>query len=295
MTAMVETTELTKIYDTVTALQRCSLAIAPGQIVGLLGPNGSGKTTLVRLLLGFLKPSLGTARVGPYDCERASVAVRQLTAYLPAETRLSRRLSGREVLQFFAQLRPGTNPARALRIADRLGLDLNRTVSLMSTGMRQKTALAAVLGYDTPLVILDEPTASLDPTARSEVLSLVREARDEGRTVLFSSHVLSEVEEVCDRVAVLRFGELVHEQSLHELRRQHRLRLRLRGPLPTPPAQYELTVSQPEPGVVQLDTPAELAPLLGWLATLPLEDIRIEPLRLQAVYERFHPGMDREQ
>ncbi len=89
----------------------------------------------------------------------------------------------------------------------------------MSTGMRQKTALAAVLGYDTPLVILDEPTASLDPTARSEVLSLVREARDEGRTVLFSSHVLSEVEEVCDRVAVLRFGELVHEQSLHELRR----------------------------------------------------------------------------
>ncbi len=115
----------------------------------------------------------------------------------------------------------------------------------MSTGMRQKTALAAVLGYDTPLVILDEPTASLDPTARSEVLSLVREARDEGRTVLFSSHVLSEVEEVCDRVAVLRFGELVHEQSLHELRRQHRLRLRLRGPLPTPPAQYELTCRTP--------------------------------------------------
>src|SRR4029079_11237060 len=131
-------------------------------------------------------------------------------AYLPGEARLFRRMRGRDILEFFARVRPDGDPRRAMAIAERLDLDLSRQIALMSTGMRQKTALAAVLSVAAPVLILDEPTSSLDPTARSEALAMVREAKASGTTILFSSHVLSEVEEACDRVAILRRGELVH-------------------------------------------------------------------------------------
>jgi ABC-2 type transport system ATP-binding protein len=289
---LVETQELTKRYGQVTALDRCTLAIAQGEIFGLLGPNGSGKTTLLRLLLGYLRPTSGAATVAGLDCYRQSVAVHERVAYLPGEAKLFRRMRGRDALWFFAQIRPDGDYERAVAIAERLDLDLGRPVALMSTGMRQKAALAAVLSCAAPLLILDEPTTNLDPTARSEVLAIVREARAAGRTVLFSSHVLSEVEETCDRGVILRRGKLVHEQAMHELRRQHRIRGRLAGPLPASPECFNgaLHISQPAADLVQIDTAGELAPLLGWLATMPLSEVHIEPVRLQVVYDRFHGG-----
>lgn len=289
---LVETQGLTKRYGHVTALDRCTLAIAQGEIFGLLGPNGSGKTTLLRLLLGYLRPTSGAATIAGLDCYRQSVAVHERVAYLPGEAKLFRRMRGRDALRFFAQVRPDGHYDRAVAIAERLELDLARTVALMSTGMRQKAALAAVLSCGAPTLILDEPTTNLDPTARSEVLAIVREARAAGRTVLFSSHVLSEVEETCDRVVILRRGVLVHEQPMHELRRQHRIRGRLAGPLPASPECFNgaLRISQPAADQVQIDTAGELAPLLGWLATMPLSEVHIEPVRLQVVYDRFHGG-----
>jgi ABC-2 type transport system ATP-binding protein len=155
--------------------------------------------------------------------------------------------------------------------------------------MRQKLALATVLSVAAPLVILDEPTSSLDPTARQVVLELVREARAAGRTVIFSSHVLSEVEAVCDRVAVLRRGHLVHTQVMSQLRLRHRIRAVLRGPLGEPPPQLaHVEIARGQDGQIQIETPDELSPLLGWLAGLPLSEVRIEPVGLQAVYDRFH-------
>jgi ABC-2 type transport system ATP-binding protein len=160
----------------------------------------------------------------------------------------------------------------------------------MSTGMRQKLALAVVLATDVPLVILDEPTANLDPTARSIVLDLAREARATGRTVIFSSHVLSEVEETCDHVAILRAGRVVHEQSIEDLRRGHRIHATLNGPFAGVPAEFagRLTATLRGDRGVVLETEEPLAPLLGWLATLPLAEVRVEPVGLQAVYDRFH-------
>jgi ABC-2 type transport system ATP-binding protein len=287
---LVETQGLTKRYGHVTALDRCTLAIAHGEIFGLLGPNGSGKTTLLRLLLGYLRPTAGLATIDGLDCYRQSVTVHERVAYLPGEAKLFRRMRGRDALRFFTQIRPDGNFDRAIAIAERLTLDLSRPVALMSTGMRQKTALAAVLSCGAGLLILDEPTTNLDPTARSEVLAMVRELRAEGRTILFSSHVLGEVEETCDRVVILRRGQLVHEQAMHELRRQHRIRGRLAGPLPASPEWLNgaVRVSQPATDEVQIDTAGELAPLLGWLATMPLSEVQIEPVRLQVVYDQFH-------
>jgi ABC-2 type transport system ATP-binding protein len=160
----------------------------------------------------------------------------------------------------------------------------------MSTGMRQKLALSAILAANTPLVILDEPTSNLDPTMRGEIVSLVREARQAGRTVLFSSHVLSEVEQACDRVVILRSGHLVHTQVVAQLLRQHRIRAQLTGPLAPLPASLDgrVTVEQHAGGQVTIETPGELSPLLGWLAELPLAEVQIEPVGLQAVYDRYH-------
>ncbi|MFM1903625.1 MAG: putative transporter ATP-binding protein YxlF [Planctomycetota bacterium] len=294
---LVATDRLTKRYGAFTALDACSLTVARGEVFGLLGPNGAGKTTLLRLLLGYLAPTSGSATVVGHDIVADSLGVRSHVAYLPGEARLFRRMNGRDVLDFFARLRPACSRAEAGRVADRLGLDISRQVARMSTGMRQKLALATVLATDVPLVILDEPTANLDPTARAEVLDLVREANAAGRTVIFSSHVLSEVEETCGRVAILRAGRLVHEQSIAEIRRGHRIRARLTGDFDGVPAGFDGHVRvadrRKDPcGSERLvfEAAEALTPLLGWLATLPLAEIEIEPIGLAAVYDRFHRG-----
>ncbi len=287
---LVTTANLTKQYGRVVALESCTLTVCPGEIFGLLGPNGAGKTTLLRLLLGYLHPSAGSARIDGLDCHRQSLAVRQRVAYLPGEARLFRQMRGRDLLRFFASMRGGGSWQRSLRLAERLELDVSRRVSFMSTGMRQKLALAATLAADTRLVILDEPTSNLDPTVRGTVLQLVHEARQRGQTIMFSSHVLSEVEQACDRVVILRAGKLVHTQVMSELRRRHRIQARLRGVLPPPPAALadQLTIRMESDERVTIETPGDLSTMFGWLSELPLEEVRIEPVGLRSVYDQFH-------
>jgi ABC-2 type transport system ATP-binding protein len=274
------------------ALLDFSSTVSPGEIYGLLGPNGSGKTTLLRLLMGFLRPTGGSAKIANLDCYSQSVAVHAQVAYLPGEVRLFRMMRGRQVLRFFSQIHPAGNYQRSLDLAERFQLDLSRQVAFCSTGMRQKLALAAALAMDTPLLILDEPTSNLDPTARGDVLALLREAKQNGRAILFSSHVLSETEQICDRVAILKSGELVHTQVIGDLRRQHRIRGRLIGPMKPVPEQLSNTVSLTSGtnGDLAIQTEGELSPLLGWLAELPLAEVRIDPIGLQAVYNHFHPS-----
>jgi len=287
--SIVATQSLTKIYGPLRALDDCTVSVAAGEVFGLLGPNGAGKTTLIRLLLGFLQPSSGAAQIAGLDCQRQSVEVRRQVAYLPAEAALFPQMRGREVLRFFAEIRDNSIE-RSQEIAERLELDLSRSVGYMSTGMKQKLALAATLGAQVPLYILDEPTANLDPSVRGTVLKLVAEARDRGATVMFSSHVLAEVEEVCQRVVILRSGRLVHTQVMAELRSQHRILAWLNGPLPPLPRELlgeESRVTQ-EGDLATIDSPGDLAPLLGWLASLPLREIRIEPIGLRTIYDRFH-------
>ncbi len=300
---LVRTSSLTKRYGPVTALDRCNLEVRRGEVLGLLGPNGSGKTTLLRLLLGYLRPTAGRAEIDGLDCARQSLAVRRRVAYLPGEMRMFPQMSCRETLRFFADVRrhEGTTyytpspPAmsayeRSLKLAERLELDLSRRVSQLSTGMKRKLALAGTLAAATPLVILDEPTSNLDVGVRGEVIAMVLEAREAGRTVMFSSHVISEVEQSCDRVVLLRKGRLVFEQVVAELRRQHRIQATLNGPLPAPPAELagQLVIRHGANRQITIDTPGELAPLLGWLAQLPLAEVQIEPFGLQAIYDRFH-------
>jgi ABC-2 type transport system ATP-binding protein len=288
---MIVTTEnLSKYYGTFCALKDCNLNVESGEVFGLLGPNGAGKTTLLRTLLGFIKPTSGFAFIAGFDCHLESVRVRQSTSYLPGEARLFRRMKGLHVLDFFARLRTDCDRAKCSEIAERLQLDCRRQVSRMSTGMRQKLALSMVLAIDCPLIILDEPTANLDPSARSEVLDLVLEARSAGRTVIFSSHVLSEIETTCDRVVIMRHGQIAHEQSLATLRKRYRIYAQLNGPRCQIPESLSDTISvvKESSSEIVLESTDSLTHVLDWLSNLQLSELKIEPVGLSAVYDRFH-------
>jgi len=291
-TPLLDVQGLGKRYGDFQALADCQLQVAAGEIFGLLGPNGAGKTTLMRCLLGFLRPTSGRALIGGYDSWSQRTLAHGLLSYMPAQPQLPRLLRARDVLRFFADVRPSTaRPAnsgpvtsdpttasrstasqryeRACQLADRLQLDLSRWVALMSTGMRQKLAIAATLCADVPLVFLDEPTANLDPDVRSQLLQELASLRAAGTTVVFSSHVLSEIEQVCDRVAVLAKGRLVGLTDMRQLQRGSVISGVWTGTEPPP-----LVASAPASGWQWLD-----ATRFKWLTADPLERVLPELLR----------------
>ena len=285
---LLRTEKLTKLYGSFTALDRLTFEVAPGEVVGLLGPNGSGKTTALRLMLGFLRPTSGTATIDGHDCWSDSVAARAKVAYLPGELRLYESMSGRQLIAFLSRLRGQPVNGAIDELARKFDIDIDRPIAHLSSGMKRKIALLQVLAPQAPLVIMDEPTNALDPTMRDELLEQVRQARDRGQAVLFSSHVLSEVERVCDRVAILRQGELVHVQTMSQLQQGRLVQARFQGAAPAPPPLPELRVRTREGDRLVMEQAGPLDGLLGWLASQSLTELRLEPLGLNAVYYRYH-------
>lgn len=282
--------KLTKDYGSFRALDSLDLVLAPGEVFGLLGPNGSGKTTALRILLGFLKATSGTASIAGFDCWTRGVEARKRVAYLPGELRLYENMTGRRLVAFLAGLR-GEEPGPEVDdLAKKLDIDIDRPLTHMSSGMKRKVALLAVLLPKVPLIVLDEPTNTLDPTMRDELLEQLKRAKDRGQAVLFSSHVLQEVEAVCDRVGILRRGVLVHVQDLAELRDGRTVSAKLTGPPPTldpngEPLGLDRIAADRR---LNLTWRGPLPPLLNWLARHPMDDLRVEALGLAPIYKRFH-------
>ncbi|RZL83287.1 MAG: ABC transporter ATP-binding protein [Rhodococcus sp. (in: high G+C Gram-positive bacteria)] len=216
----IHTVGLTKRFGSVLALDSVDLNIVEGEVFGYLGPNGAGKSTTLRLLVGLLRPTAGSAHVFDLDAWSSAPAVHRLIGYVPGELALYDRMTGRQHITYFGHLRGQPDDKAATVIADRLDLDLDRTVRTMSKGNRQKLALVLALMSGPRLLILDEPTGGLDPLVQHEFQAIVREHSATGGTVLLSSHVLSEVQQVADRVGVLREGRLIAVESLHELRQK---------------------------------------------------------------------------
>jgi ABC-2 type transport system ATP-binding protein len=288
MKMLLRTEQLTKHYGRITALDRLDLEMVPGEIVGILGPNGSGKSTALRLMLGFLRPDSGRAAISGHDCWADSVNARRHVSYLPGELRLYENMTGSQLIEFLSRLRQHTLTERLHKLARNFDIDIERPLSQMSSGMKRKIALMQVLLPETPLVILDEPTNTLDPNMRDQLLGQLAEAGKRGQAVLFSSHVLPEVEQVCDRVAILHQGRLVHWQDMRALRQVRRVRVRLSqaADVLAPPAQVSVLKSQG----LELDFQhtGPLPELLSWLAELPVADLKIEPMGLANIYQRFH-------
>ena len=209
---------LTKRFGGIVAVDDVSLTVAPGEVFGFLGPNGAGKSTTIRVLIGLLRPSAGGAQVFGIPVGDVRQAHRHL-AYVPADVALWPNLTGAEILELLANVGPGIDPSYRVELVDRFELDLDRPGKTYSTGNRQKVAIVAAFATRAPLLVLDEPTSGLDPLMEREFRRCVMEAKERGQTVFLSSHQLSEVEAICDRVGILRAGRLVEIDSVADLRR----------------------------------------------------------------------------
>ncbi|MEU9890090.1 ABC transporter ATP-binding protein [Sphaerisporangium sp. NPDC051011] len=232
MTAVVETEGLTKFYGKRRGLEDLSLQIRPGEVFGYLGPNGAGKTTTIRMLLDVIRPTRGVVRV--FGASPRDASVRRRIGYLPGELALEGREKAGEYLRFLAGVRGGVTAGRIEGLAERLEADLSVTMGRLSKGNKQKVGLIQAFMHEPELLILDEPTSGLDPLVQQEFLTMVREARAAGGTVLMSSHVLAEVEHVSDRVGIVRAGRLVAVEDVVALREKAVRRVEFHFDAPVP-------------------------------------------------------------
>jgi len=218
MADAIEARGLTKRYGAATALDGLDLSVGEGAVFGMIGPNGAGKTTTMRLLLDLIRPTSGSVSVLGSDPRNGGPELRKRIGYLPGELRLEGRVTGRALLSHYARI-SGAVPDNAIQdLADRLGLDLDRQVRTLSKGNKQKLGLVQAFMHTPPLLVLDEPTSGLDPLVQQEFLTMVGEARAAGKTVFLSSHVLSEIQQAADAVAILREGRIVTVSSVDALR-----------------------------------------------------------------------------
>lgn len=290
MESIIATHQLTKRYGEFYALRDLSLEVRRGEVFGLLGPNGSGKTTTIRTILGMIRASSGYASVAGLDCWSDSLQVRQRVSYLPGELRMFGYLSGYQHLKFLCELRGGTGLERAVYIADKiLELDLKRKVRKYSTGMKQKLALAQAFADPVEILILDEPTSALDPSARGIVLDLVMNAKAQGQTVIFSGHVLSEVERISDRVAIMRRGQLMHVEDMHSRRSARMVLARFEAEPPQDfPEDLGLIVRRRDGNEVLFEHQGEIRSLLDWFSRQGISEIAIGTEDLRGLYDKYH-------
>ncbi len=282
---------LTKYYGKQLGIGELSLNVPKGCIYGFLGPNGAGKTTTIRMLLGFLKPTAGTARIAGYDILENSIQVRCVVGYLPGEVRLLGHLNGYAMIKFIAAMRRCNCTARAKELADILDLDLGQKIRFYSKGMRQKLGLILAMMHNPEILILDEPTTSLDPLVQQTVYELLKQYADNGGTVFFSSHIINEVERICERVAIIRNGRLVENAGIDELRTKSVQHIRvilnsesqLKEPLPD-----NLRLIEQDGSKVLFQASGRAKDWLDYLHNLDIEFIAIEPPSLEEVFMRFY-------
>lgn len=289
---------LTKHFGRITAVKSLDLTVEQGLVFGFLGLNGAGKTTTIRLLLDLLRPTSGHAAILGHDCRTDGLAARALVGYLPGEFGLYRDMTGRQVLDFLSRL-SGVSPggARRRELLDRLELpeaDLDRTLREYSTGMKRKLAIVQAFQADPMVLVLDEPTEGLDPLMQEAFYGLLLDVRKRGRTVFLSSHVLSEVERVCDHVAVLRQGELALSASVSDARHlaPRTVRVVFRKPVAPPGVErdgsIQVTSVAAEQWLLQVRGP--LGPLMGMLEGLPVADLEVREPRLEDVVIGYYRG-----
>jgi ABC-2 type transport system ATP-binding protein len=288
----IQTVGLTKRYGSIQALESLNIEVREGEIFGFLGPNGAGKSTTIRLLLGFLHPTSGRASVLGLDIVNDSVAVRRQIGYLPGGIALYDTLSGREQLDFLAELN-GRPPIRRAELCGRLELStatLERRVRDYSRGMRQKIGIVQALQHDPAVAILDEPSEGLDPLMQRAFYGILETLKAEGRTIFFSSHVLSEVERVCDRVAIIRSGRLVAVEEIAGLlaRRRRNVAMRFDGTPPRLDGVAGVSNIESRDGRLTCGVDGDIGPFLAAIAAARVTDLTIEPARLEEAFLEFY-------
>jgi len=289
---LIQLEDLSRRYGRRRGIEHLTLEVSEGALFGFLGPNGAGKTTTIRVLLGFLRPTSGNARIFELDCWRDTKKVKQEIGYIPGDLRLPAWMNTLNALSIFGAIRGLDITRPGLELAGRFDLDPRVPVRDMSRGMRQKLGLILALAHSPRLLVLDEPTSALDPLMQQLLHELLRERAAKGHTVFFSSHSLSEVELLCDRVAIVRNGELVADESLATLRERagHDVVIRWQNESQAgafePPTFLKLTLRE---GVIWQGT-LEGSPnkLVDYLAGKPLVDLSIGRPDLESLFKRFY-------
>jgi ABC-2 type transport system ATP-binding protein len=287
----IEISGLVKDFGSTRALDRLDLAVRSGEVHGFLGPNGAGKTTTMRILLGMLRPSAGEVVLLGGDPWRDSASLHRRLAYVPGEVNLWPNLTGGEVIDLLSELRGGLVPARRAELLERFELDPTKQVRAYSKGNRQKVALVAAFASDVELYLLDEPTSGLDPLMETVFQDVVRAVRAQGRTVLLSSHILSEAEALCDRVTIIRGGRAAESGTFAELRHLTRTTVKVETDRPATalaslPAVHDLAVDGAR-ARFSVD-PAELDDVLEILVGCHVRSLTSTPPTLEELFLRHY-------
>ena len=292
MTSAIETFGLSKRYGATTAVADLSLRIEPGQVFGFLGPNGAGKSTTIRMLLALQRPTSGRATVLGLDAAADSVEVRRRIGYLPGDLELFPRLTGRQHIAWFLHARSVRDDSLARQLADRFQVVADRPVRELSKGNRQKIGLVLAFMHRPELLVLDEPTSGLDPLMQHEFESLLRETAGEGRTIFLSSHELGEVQRVTNRIAIIREGRLVAEDTVDGLRRAAPQKMEVRFRHPVDPAELTavtgVTVTAADGPRLTLDVTGEIGPVLRVIASHDPVALTSRPAGLDELFLDFY-------
>lgn len=285
------TESLTRRYGRRVGVERICLAVPEGSLFGFLGPNGAGKTTAIRVLLGFLRPTEGRASIWGLDCWRDSSRIKAEVGYLPGDLRLYPWMNGFDGLRLFGAIRRRDLLGEGRELAERFGLDLSVKVRKLSRGMRQKLGLILALAHRPRLLVLDEPTASLDPLMQEHLRQHLHALAGQGHTIFFSSHTLSEVEQLCDRIAILRDGRLVAAASLDELRSRSSRQVIVRwgdgaAAAGSPPPFLELKTRDARTWTCTLAGP--VTELVRWSAMMPIKDLSIGQPDLESLFRTYY-------
>jgi ABC-2 type transport system ATP-binding protein len=295
-TPPVEIHGLKKSFGRTKALDGLDLTVAHGDIAGFLGPNGAGKSTTIRVLLGLLRAESGTARLLGGDPWRDAVTLHRRIAYVPGDVALWPNLTGGQAIDFLARLRGGNNRKRRDELIERFELDPHKKARTYSKGNRQKVAIIAAFSSDVELYILDEPTSGLDPLMEKAFQLCVREVADRGAAVLLSSHILAEVEQLCDTVTIIRSGRTVRAGALEDLRHLMRTTVKVRtragvDELRSAPFVHDFTTQD---GLVTFSVDrADLDPAVEQLWRLGIEELSVFPASLEDMFLREYQGANR--
>ena len=290
----IRTSGLTKRYGSTLALDGLDLEVHPEEVYGYLGPNGAGKTTTIRLLLGLHRPTAGRAELFGIDAWADPVAAHRRVAYVAGEPSLWAGLTGAETLEYLGRLHGSTDAAYRDALVERFQLDPNRKVRALSKGNRQKVQLIAAFATRADLLVLDEPTSGLDPLMEMAFRETVREAKERGQTVFLSSHILSEVEALCDRIGILRDGRLVDEGSLAELRHlsAQTVEVTFSGPAPDLSALPGVRVADAGPHALRLEVSGPPSALLRELAGHEVVSLTSREPSLEEIFIHHYDGVD---
>lgn len=289
---IIETHNLTVFYGKHRGILNVNLAVEQGEIFGFLGPNGAGKTTTQRVLLDIIHPTSGTASIFGLDCQTQGVDIRKRIGYLPGELSLYDNLKGHSFLKLFASLHAGTVENAYLQaLCERLDLDPSRKIKEYSRGNKQKVGIVAAFMGKPDLLILDEPTSGVDPLIQQIVMELVLEAKEDGRTVFFSSHILPEVQQVCDRVGIIRDGQLIKTERVETLTKQSfkRVNLTLRQTPPPDAFTFDGVKEIERDGqTVKLEVYNGLDKVMEKAVSFGIEDLDTPPVTLEEVFLAFY-------